>query len=171
MYRGASFTDAFKTVKEKLDMPIMLTEFGADSFNAIKNAEDQKMQAYYMVENWKDIYQNAAGLGKAENAIGGFTFQFSDGWWKFGQTKNLEVHDNNASWANGGYSLDLAPGENNMNEEWFGICAKGPTDVRGLYTLYPRAAYYALKEAHQLNPYEEGVDCGICEKLILKTSN
>ena len=158
MYRGASFTDAFKTVKEKLDMPIMLTEFGADSFNAIKNAEDQKMQAYYMVENWKDIYQNAAGLGKAENAIGGFTFQFSDGWWKFGQTKNLEVHDNNASWANGGYSLDLAPGENNMNGEWFGICAKGPTDVRGLYTLYPRAAYYALKEAHQLNPYEEGVD-------------
>ena len=171
MYRGASFTDAFKTVKEKLDMPIMLTEFGADSFNAIKNAEDQKMQAYYMVENWKDIYQNAAGLGKAENAIGGFTFQFSDGWWKFGQTKNLEVHDNNASWANGGYSLDLAPGENNMNEEWFGICAKGPTDVRGLYTLYPRAAYYALKEAHQLNPYEEGVDCGICETIILKTSN
>ena len=157
MYRGSSFTDAFKTVKEKLKIPIMLTEFGADSFNAIKNAEDQKMQAYYMVENWKDIYQNAAGLGKSENAIGGFTFQFSDGWWKFGQTKNLEVHDNNASWANGGYSLDLAPGENNMNEEWFGICAKGPTDVRGLYTLYPRAAYYALKEAHQLNPYEEGV--------------
>ena len=131
MYRGSSFTDAFKTVKEKLKIPIMLTEFGADSFNAIKNAEDQKMQAYYMVENWKDIYQNAAGLGKSENAIGGFTFQFSDGWWKFGQTKNLEVHDNNASWANGGYSLDLAPGENNMNEEWFGICAKGPTDVRG----------------------------------------
>ena len=105
MYRGSSFTDAFKTVKEKLKIPIMLTEFGADSFNAIKNAEDQKMQAYYMVENWKDIYQNAAGLGKSENAIGGFTFQFSDGWWKFGQTKNLEVHDNNASWSNGGYQL------------------------------------------------------------------
>ena len=32
-----------------------------------------------------------------------------------------------------------------MNEEWFGICAKGPSDVSGLYTLYPRAAYYALK--------------------------
>ena len=80
------------------------------------------------------------------------------------------MHDNNASWANGGYSLDLAPGENNMNEEWFGICAKGPTDVRGLYTLYPRAAYYALKEAHQLNPYEEGVTPEFV-KLILKTSN
>ena len=157
MYRGASFTDAFETVKEKLDMPIMLTEFGSDSFNALDNAEDQKMQAYYMVSNWKDIYQNAAGLGKSENAIGGFTFQFSDGWWKFGQTKNLEVHDNNASWSNGGYQLDYAPGENNMNEEWFGVCAKGPTNSRGLYTLYPRASYYALKIAHQLNPYEAGV--------------
>jgi hypothetical protein len=158
-YRGVSFGDMFQVVKEKLNKPFMLTEFGADAFNAIKNAEDQKSQAYYMVGNWKEIYENAAGLGKAENSIGGFTFQFSDGWWKFGfdDRKNADVHDNNASWANGGYAIDLAPGENNMNEEWFGICAKGATNPRGLYELYPRAAYYALKEAHQLNPYAEGV--------------
>jgi len=98
MYRGKSFSDAFERVKKELDMPILFTEFGADAFNAVSNQEDQKMQAFYMVENWKEIYQNAAGLGKAGNAIGGFTFQFSDGWWKYGQTKNLEVHDNNASW-------------------------------------------------------------------------
>lgn len=158
-YRGASFTDMFKVVKETLDMPLMFTEFGADAFNAISNSEDQKAQAYYMVNNWKEIYENAAGLGKAENSIGGFTFQFSDGWWKYGfdDRKNADVHDNNASWANGGYDKDLAPGENNMNEEWFGICAKGPTDERGLYDLYPRAAYYALKEAHKVNPYEKGM--------------
>ncbi|MDZ7647339.1 MAG: hypothetical protein U5K54_09240 [Cytophagales bacterium] len=48
-------------------------------------------------------------------------------------------------------------GENNMNEEWFGICAKGQTTPRGLYSLYPRAAYYALKEVHSLNPYLNGV--------------
>lgn len=157
MYRGKTFTDAFEVVKEKLNKPILLSEFGSDAFNAKDNQEDQKMQAFFMVNNWKDIYENAAGLGKAENAIGGFTFQWSDGWWKYGQTKNLDVHDNNASWSNGGYYLDLEPGENNMNEEWFGICAKGPTNNRGLYTLYPRAAYYALKEAHQLNPYGDGV--------------
>jgi len=158
MYRGISFGNAFEEVKTKLNKPILFTEFGADAFNAINNDEDQESQAYYMVGNWKEIYQNAAGLGKAENAIGGFTFQFSDGWWKYGQTKNLDVHDNNASWANGGYPRDLAPGENNMNEEWFGICAKGQTNDRGLYDLYPRAAYYSLKEAHQLNPYMDGVD-------------
>ncbi|WP_242092438.1 glycoside hydrolase family 2 TIM barrel-domain containing protein [Aestuariivivens sediminicola] len=159
-YRGPSFTDMFDTVKSKLDMPIMFTEFGADAFNAIENKEDQKSQAYYMVENWREIYANAAGLGKAQNSIGGFTFQFSDGWWKFGFDKreNADVHDNNASWANGGYQSDYKDGENNMNEEWFGICAKGPTSPRGLYDLYPRAAYYALKEAHRLNPYGEGVD-------------
>ena len=158
-YRGASFTDMFKVVKEKLNKPIIFTEFGADAYNAIEQKEDQKAQAYYMVENWKEIYQNAAGLGKAENSLGGFTFQFSDGWWKYGfdKRKNADVHDNNASWSNGGYGIDLEPGKNNMNEEWFGICAKGPTSPRGLYDLYPRAAYYALKEAHQLNPYREGV--------------
>ena len=159
-YRGPSFTDMFDVVKKKLNKPIVFTEFGADAFNAIENKEDQKSQAYYMVENWREIYQNAAGKGKANNSIGGFTFQFSDGWWKYGfdERENADVHDNNASWANGGYAIDLAPGENNMNEEWFGVCAKGPTSPRGLYELYPRAAYYALKEAHQLNPYEEGVN-------------
>jgi hypothetical protein len=157
MYRGKSFGDAFKVIRDKLNKPILFTEFGADAFNAITNQEDQKMQAFYMVQNWKEIYQNAAGLGKANNSIGGFTFQFSDGWWKYGQTKNLDVHDNNASWLGGGYDLDTKDGSNNMNEEWFGICAKGPTNSAGLYTLYPRAAYYALKQAHSINPYNLGV--------------
>lgn len=156
MYRGVSFGDAFQKVKEKLNKPILFSEFGADAFNAINNAEDQKSQAYYMVNNWKEIYDNASGLGKAGNSLGGFTFQFSDGWWKFGQTKNLDIHDDNASWSNGGYQSDYRLGENNMNEEWFGVCAKGPVNSRGLYDLYPRASYYALKEAHKINPYESG---------------
>lgn len=152
-YRGASFTDLYDKVKKECDKPVMLTEFGCDAFNAITNSEDQQPQADILVRNWEEIYANAAGLGKAENSIGGFTFQFSDGWWKSGQTKDLEVHNTVATWVNGGYSYDYKKGENNMNEEWFGICAKGPTDSEGLYQLYPRAAYYALKDVHQINPY------------------
>ncbi|EAZ95812.1 hypothetical protein FBBAL38_00295 [Flavobacteria bacterium BAL38] len=155
MYRGITFTDAFERVKKEFDKPLLFTEFGSDAFNAMDNQEDQKAQAYYLVENWKDIYSNAAGLGKFQNSIGGFTFQFSDGWWKYGQTKNLEVHDNNASWSNGGYKFDFQEGQNNMNEEWFGICAKGPVNSRGLYELYPRAAYYAIKEVHKISPFDE----------------
>lgn len=159
VYRGISFGDIFQVVKNKLNKPILFTEFGADAFNAIENMEDQKSQAYYLKGNWKEIYENAAGFGKANNSIGGFTFQFSDGWWKYGfnDRKNADVHDNMATWSNGGYSRDLEGNENNMNEEWFGICAKGPTNERGLYELYPRAAYYVLKEAHKLNPYDIGM--------------
>lgn len=154
MYRGVSFGDAFQRVMDEINKPVLFTEFGADAYNAVENKEDQESQAYYMLGNWKEIYENAAGLGKANNSVGGFTFQFSDGWWKYGQTKNLDIHDNNASWANGGYLRDFEVGENNMNEEWFGICAKGQTDSRGLYQLYPRAAYYVLREAHKLDPYD-----------------
>ncbi|MEM1359901.1 MAG: glycoside hydrolase family 2 TIM barrel-domain containing protein [Bacteroidota bacterium] len=155
MYRGVSFGDAFDRVQREYGKPIMFTEFGADAFNAISNSEDQLSQAYYMTGNWKEIYANAAGMGGVGNSLGGFTFQFSDGWWKYGQTERLDVHDNVASWDNGGYERDFIEGENNMNEEWFGVAAKGPTNERGLYQLYPRAAYYALKEAHRFNPYAE----------------
>lgn len=157
MYRGVSFGNAFQEIKTKLNKPMFFAEFGSDSFNTIDNSEDQKSQAYYMVNNWKEIYENAANLGKAGNSIGGFTFQFSDGWWKYAQTKNLDLHDTNASWSNGGYTNDYIQGENNMNEEWFGICAKGPVNTRGLYELFPRAAYYALKEAHKINPNDPAI--------------
>lgn len=160
VYRGESFGDLFQVVKDKLDMPVMFTEFGADAYNALAQKEDQYWQAHYNLLNWKEIYENAAGLGKAENSIGGFTFQFSDGWWKLGfdDRKDADTHQTGASWSNGGYYHDTENGSNNMNEEWFGICAKGATDGRGLYDLYPRASYYTLKDAHALNPYGEGVD-------------
>jgi len=157
VYRGVSFGDLFERVKKEYGKPVLFTEFGADAFNVQTNQEDQNAQAFYLKGNWKEIYENAAGIGKTGNAIGGYTFQFSDGWWKYGQTKNLDLHDSNASWSNGGYQKDYTEGQNNMNEEWFGICAKGPTNEKGHYQLYPRAAYYVLKDIHKLNPFKEGV--------------
>lgn len=167
-YRGASFTDLFKSVKEVLNKPLLFTEFGADAFNAVTSSENQKPQAEYLLENWKEIYANAAGMGGYENTIGGFTFQFSDGWWKydFDHRKNVSKHDTIATWVNGGYSQDLSEGKNNMNEEWFGICAKGPTDDKGLYNLYPRAAYYMLKQVHQFNPFNDEVSSSDLQKYF-----
>lgn len=157
VYRGVSFGDLFQRVKNEYGKPVMFTEFGADAFNELSQKEDQEAQANYLIGNWQDIYENAAGMGKAGNSIGGYTFQFSDGWWKYKQTENLDVHDTNASWSNGGYIKDFQKGSNNMNEEWFGICAKGATDANGNYELYPRSAYYTLKQIHQFNPYDSGV--------------
>ena len=155
-YRGESFGDLFSRVKTEYGKPVLFTEFGSDAFNALTQGEAQKEQADILLKNWMEIYLNAAGVGNSGNAIGGFTFQFADGWWKTGQTTNLEVHDTRASWSNGGYKFDYVEGANNMNEEWFGICAKGASDSRGIYELYPRAAYYVLKDVHKINPYAPG---------------
>lgn len=157
IYRGYSFGNAFDRVKNELKKPLFFTEFGSDAFNAITYKEDQNAQAGFLLENWKEIYQNSYGNGKAGNALGGFTFQFSDGWWKYAQTKNLDVHDTTASWSNGGYTFDYQKGDNNMNEEWFGICAKGSTDENGHYQLYPRTAYYVLQRVHQFDPFSKSL--------------
>jgi len=82
MYRGISFGDAFQKVKEKLNVPIMFTEFGADAYNAKELREDQHSQTRYLLGNWREIYEQSSGKGKVGNSIGGFTFQFTDGWWK-----------------------------------------------------------------------------------------
>jgi len=101
----------------------------------------------------REIYDESWGKGRAGNAIGGFVFQWTDGWWKVGQEKNLDVHDTVATWENAAYAYDWSPGENNMNEEWFGITALGMPDVRGLYHVRPRTAYYVLQQAWRLDPY------------------
>lgn len=157
VYRGISARDLFDVVKQKLDKPVLFAEFGADAWDAKNMKEDQVTQARFLLGQWREIYEQSAGKGMAGNAIGGFIFQWSDGWWKYDQESRLDIHDTNASWPNGGYP-DYVEGENNMNEEWWGITAKGWPDHRWLYHVYPRAAYYALKRAFMLNPYAAGID-------------
>ncbi len=158
VYRGSSFGDLFQVVKDKLNVPVMFTEFGADAFNARDNREDQLSQTRYLLAQWQEIYEQSAGKGGVGNSIGGMTFQWSDGWWKFGQEDRLDIQDANASWSNQAYLDDWVEGENNMNEEWWGVVAKGPADNRGLFELYPRAAYYALQEVYKLPAYGRGTD-------------
>lgn len=158
VYRGRSARDFWQVVEDKLGLPAVFTEFGADRFHAQRMSEDQETQASYLIDQWQEIYEQSAGKGRVGNAIGGMTFQWTDGWWKYGQTDRLDIQDTNASWANDAYPEDFVAGTNNMNEEWWGIVAKGQTDPYGYYQLYPRAAFYALKRAYELDPYGSGVD-------------
>ncbi|MCU0672576.1 MAG: hypothetical protein MUE69_07265 [Myxococcota bacterium] len=153
VYRGASSRDLFDRVAEVLDVPFVYTEFGSDAFDAREGREDDVAQAEILVALWQEIYEHAYGRGRAQNAIGGMIFQWSDGWWKYQQETNLDVHDETASWSNAAYPFDYVEGQNNMNEEWFGLCAKGRPDEDGQFRLYCRSAYYALQRAFELDPY------------------
>lgn len=154
VYRGATVRDMYEEVYEKTGLPVMFTEFGADAFDARRGREDDVTQAEYLHSQWHDLYVHAHGHDGPGNAIGGFIFQWSDGWWKTGQTVDLDVHNTDASWPNGGYAEDFVPGGNNMNEEWFGIAAKDENDESGHYRVRPRTAYYVLQDVFTLNPYE-----------------
>jgi len=158
VYRGMTARDLYQVVKDTLGVPVLYTEFGADAWDAKAGREDSVTQARYMVGQWRDLYEQARGQGGVGNAVGGFVFQWDDGWWKYRQDENLDVHDTHASWGNGGYVEDYVEGQYNMNEEWFGICAKGPPDPSGHYPLYPRPAWYALREVWRIDPYTPGVD-------------
>jgi beta-galactosidase len=153
VYRGPSARDLFDEVSRKLDKPVMFTEFGADAYDAKAGREDHLAQAEYLRKQWEEIYTQGYGQGRAQNALGGFVFQWVDGWWKHGQEANLSIHDTTASWPNGGYPADFVDGQNNMNEEWFGICALGPDDEAGIARVQPRTAYYVLQAAFRLDPY------------------
>ncbi|MFZ4859135.1 MAG: glycoside hydrolase family 2 TIM barrel-domain containing protein [Desulfuromonadaceae bacterium] len=154
-YRGKSFTSLWKDTKEKLNKPIVFMEFGSDAFNSKTNQEDQAAQAEILKANWQEIYSKSYGNGAEGNALGGTVFEWRDEWWKYLQTENLLIHDKNASWSNGGYSFDYVAGENNMNEEWYGIVAlERPNDV-GVSEARPRMAYYTLQKIFQIDPYRQ----------------
>ncbi len=161
-YRGISFeSDAgaslWADVKEKLDLPIVFMEFGSDAFNARDFVEDQESQAHYLKGQWQEMYKKSYGNGEQGNSIGGFVFEWRDEWWKYKQTENLDVHDRTASWENGGYRFDHVEGQNNMNEEWFGITRLGNIDGQGIYVSEPRMAYYVLRDIWSVDPYATSV--------------
>ncbi|NNE64903.1 MAG: hypothetical protein HKN34_12525, partial [Gammaproteobacteria bacterium] len=60
-----------------------------------------------------------------------------------------------ASWGNGGYKFDHVEGQNNMNEEWFGITRIGNIDNDGVFESDPRMAYDVLASIWSIDPYTQ----------------
>lgn len=153
-YRGFKFYDSFyENIAEILDKPVIFTEAGADAYNAILQQEDQYAQMKYLESQWKEIYGQSYGKGKTGNMLGGCLFEWVDEWWKHYQYKDLDVHNTVGTWANAGYELDYADGVNNMDEEWFGLCAQSKITVRGINKRIPRAAYYLMQDVWALSMY------------------
>jgi hypothetical protein len=151
IYRGRTFGNLFKSLKATFDKPLLLSEFGADAYDAFLKKEDQNMQAFFLESQWRQIYENLANNKEgAGNCLGGTMFEWTDEWWKHNEydPNGWWVHDTDSNWSNGSYYFDIkAEGNKNMNEEWFGIVGlSGDQKEFGLDKRIPRKAYYVIRE-------------------------
>ncbi len=150
IYRGKNFGSLFKSLKNTFDKPVMLSEFGADAFDAVTQQEDQNQQAFFLDNQWRQIYANLYDARGGEgNCLGGTMFEWTDEWWKHnvGDPAGYSVHDTGAGWANGNYYFDNTVAQGmNMNEEWFGLVSVSPEKQGGIDKRVPRKAYYVIRD-------------------------
>ncbi|MBU0710251.1 MAG: hypothetical protein KJ793_06050 [Candidatus Omnitrophica bacterium] len=150
IYRGKTFGNLFNSLRAAFDKPILISEFGADCYDAYKMQEDQNMQAFFLESQWRQVYENLANNKEgAGNCLGGAMFEWVDEWWKHNESSpdTWGVHDTGSNWSNGSYYFDIKAQDNkNMNEEWFGIVALSDDLENGLNKRIPRKAYYVIRE-------------------------
>jgi hypothetical protein len=150
IYRGKTFGNLFKSLRASFDRPIIISEFGADSYDAYLKKEDQNIQAFFLESQWRQIYGNVWNNPEgAGNCLGGAIFEWSDEWWKHNENAQdtWSVLDTESTWSNGSYYFDIkAPKNMNMNEEWFGVVALTPELENGIHKRVPKKAYYVVRE-------------------------
>lgn len=150
IYRGKTFGNLFKSLRATFDKPVLLSEFGADSYDAYLKKEDQNMQAFFLEAQWQQIYLNLANNKEgAGNCLGGVIFEWCDEWWKRNESDPASwwIHDTDSNWSNGSYYFDIrAEGNKNMNEEWFGIVALSSDIENGINKRLPKKSYYVIRE-------------------------
>ena len=136
VYRGHSFGSLFADYAARSSKPLVITEFGYDSFDGRKKTEYSRQAALpadAMENLWLEIKDNAAITS------GGCVFEYADEWWKAGSSYS---HNTSSQW-----SGPFVDGE--ANEEWWGmfqIADNGSQPDQ----LTPRAMYYRL--ASMWNP-------------------
>lgn len=171
IYRGKTFGNLFKSLKATFDKPVLLSEFGADSYDAYLGKEDQDMQAFFLESQWRQIYDNLASSKEGEGScLGGTMFEWVDEWWKYNESSQIDnncdgwsIHNTETNWSNGSYYFDIkAKANKNMNEEWFGIVtvskelpAEASLAAASLNKRVPRKSYYVVREFWK-NPSHDG---------------
>ena len=126
-----------------------MTEWGADSFNAMSEEPDEDNQAKFLKFQWQDIERNADPKHGVGNCLGGTLFEWSDEWWKGNENlpHTWAVHDIAAHWYNNSYYYDADVSTRlNMNEEWWGIVSLDPKKLdNGNNERIPKKSYSELK--------------------------
>ena len=159
-YRGPGFGNLFRQVQQKFNIPVVMTEWGADSFNAATQEPDEMDQAEFLKLQWQDIERNMSSAKGVGNCLGGTLFEWNDEWWK--GNENLPhtwwVHDTAGHWQNSSYYFDAyGIDKANMNEEWWGIVGQNDKNNKsGFNERLPKKSYWVLKNlwTHKLVPHK-----------------
>jgi hypothetical protein len=137
LYRGCSFETAF-TEYQKPDCarPLVITEFGVDSWDSLLPGESELMQANCMEDLLVEAADALAVQTPGGVSSGQVIFEWLDEWWKAECDPGTAwtAHDTCNSFTNSAYP---DPG---INEEWWGIVSQDSADpdARGLRAAYDR---------------------------------
>lgn len=132
VYRGHSFGDFFADYEARSTKPLVITEFGYDTYDAANGTEfagDAAIPAEAMEYLWNELRDNSSVVS------GGCVFEYADEWWKV-NGGSPSVHDT-TGWPGGAF----VDGEG--NEEWWGVfrILDNGTEPD---VLEPRAMFYRL---------------------------
>ncbi|MHB9156311.1 MAG: hypothetical protein ACYC5N_11605, partial [Endomicrobiales bacterium] len=123
-------------IKNSFDRPVLITEYGCDSYDEKSKREDEDYQAHYHRKAWRDIEANSYLGERTGNAIGGVVYCWLDRWWLSGPSNN---HDTEAGKWKGpkkdGY----------FHDEWMGVCAQG-NGSRSPFSRQPRKVYFLYRD-------------------------
>lgn len=139
-YQGKTFSSVWNQSR-KIGKPFLITEFGYDSYNTKKGVEDEDMQSRFIVSLWKDIEKNTYLKSKDSVSIGGCIFEWTDEWWKGGDSS---VQETNGQWVNPAWP-DFSPDMPNVQEAWFGIMKVEKSGNGSIDTRIPKQTYFDLK--------------------------
>ncbi len=149
-YRGPGFGNLFRQVKQKFDIPIVMTEWGADSYNAATQEPDEASQAEFLKLQWQDIERNTNPKKGVGNCLGGTLFEWNDEWWKGNENlpHTWTTQDTAGHWRNPSYYFDAYGTDNmNMNEEWWGVVGQNDKkNKNGFNERLPKKSYNVLKD-------------------------
>ncbi len=130
-YGGLSFGDSFTQWASRSDKPLVLTEYGADAYDASTDSYNPQAQAEAARTLTQLLFDNSSAADADAVCAGGTIFEWADEWWKDAAGSAAE-HDVGGIAPGGGPHPDQT-----FNEEYWGI-----VDVDRV----PRPAYDALME-------------------------
>src|SRR5205823_3222663 len=90
VYRGWSFQDVFQMWRSISTKPMLIGEFGADSYDHRVNGENQPMQAQFDTGLWDELYFELSAERVNGLVVGGLVFELQDEWWKNGDPSHQD---------------------------------------------------------------------------------